>query len=201
MCGIEEGAVYQEQVQLNRAEQMREGFAQFLFPVSASHVIAQGHPDPKVKRLIGDAHEAYFERIRTPMSPERIGDLVIWAHESKELRNVLRARFSVDIRERDVDDYTIGYGTLARSVSVVRKEQLVADMLHGSSLSGGSQAEAFKLFLVSAGISYSKQVLTIDPTAPDITPQDESRFRLSAGLSRAFLGKMFFCVSDLIQRI
>jgi hypothetical protein len=174
-------------------------FTMHLFPIAASYGIVHTTTNAKLREALLQAHEIYLSRFREQDQLVKLGDYIIWRIERESVAHELRERFCQLVIPSGFDSHEIRYGMLLRGVSDVRKATFGRDLSFGMSQAGGDSKLGLKLGFMALGTSFTRQVLKMDPTAPDLSPDERERYQTSLGYASALLAHGFFNVTDVFK--
>ena len=181
----------------DQTEYARLLFTALLFPLSASHGIAAATPEDPIFDIIAKAHEVFLSRLRNPDQRVTLGDYVIWRIEREAVCRILQERFKQRIDASGFASHQIRYGLMARVVADIRKRAFLIDIEYGvKSASTEQPKDGLMSILLSLATSFTRYVLTIDPTNPQNTQATVDRYRTSIGLASQIVGDIYFRLVD-----
>ncbi|HEY6167746.1 MAG TPA: hypothetical protein VI454_06880 [Verrucomicrobiae bacterium] len=186
-------ATFKRELNLDAPEYARLLFTSLLFPLSASHSIAVAQPGTPLAAIIPKAHDVFLSKLRNPDQLVTLGDYVIWRIERDAISKVLYERFSQSVDAARFASHQIGYGLMAHIVSDVRKRTFLMDAEYGSGMaSSGQPKDRLMGALMWVATSFTRYVLTIDPTNPQNTQATVDRYRTSIAFACQIVGDIYF---------
>lgn len=188
---------YINAVQPNEAERTRMMFSMYLFSISASYGSVQTTTNEKFKTALLKAHSIYLERFRDGDMLVNLGETIVWRIERDFVSRELHDRFGKSIVPTDFDFHEIRYGTLLSIVANIRSNAFLTDFSMGMSQGQGDPKVGITLAFENLGISFTRNVLKIDPNSPELSSSDRDRFQGSVAHASVLLGQGFFNVSDI----
>lgn len=188
---------YQRSINLDEAERTRLLFTAQLTPIAVSFVIvARRTKNEKLKKALFEAHEIYLGGFASQDQIVRLGDYIIWRVERDSLAQALRERFGQIVLANGLNAHEIRYGMLLHVVSDIRKQSFECDVQNGLNASPNPK-QGLSFAFMSAGVTFTRQVLQIDPNDPTINASQQERFNASVGLLASFIGQSFFKITDM----
>jgi hypothetical protein len=190
---------YERLVRPDDDERTRLLFTAQLFPIAMSFVcIAKTTKNSKLKEALLQAHAIYLSRFLDQDQIVRLGDYAIWRVEREGVSRVLREDFCQLVLAADFDNHEIRYGMLVRAVSDARKVTFQCDLERGLSSSQDFK-QCFMFVFASAGVTFTRQVLKLDPNDPKLSSHQRERFQESAGFASTFIGQSYFKMTDIFK--
>jgi len=191
---------YERSVRPNDAERTRLLFTAQLFPVAASFIRLSSIKNSKLKNAMLQAYDIYLARFPDQDQIVKVGDYAIWRVERERVARALREDYCQLVVATDFDNQEIRYAMLLRIVSDIRKLMFVSDMETGMS-SANDPKQCLSFAFISAGITFTRQVLKIDPNDPMLTANQQDRIQISSGLASTYIGQSFFRMTDLFKEM
>jgi hypothetical protein len=190
---------YLNAVRLDEAELTRMTFSMYLFSVAACDGGIQTTTNAKFKAALLKAHSSFLDRFPDRETLVNLGEIVIWQFERDFIARELHDRLGKSILPGDFDFHEIRYGTLLRIASDIRKNAFSTDIHLGVSQGQGDPKLGMQLAFKALGTSFTRYVLKIDPTDPELSSTDRDRFQRSVAHAIPFLGQGFFNVTDFLK--
>lgn len=173
----------------------------FLLPLAMAYGRTL-HRDEATKELLKAAKRVYLSRMADQDEVVRCGDLVIWRVDRTDVLSTLRECYTLLLADSDFAQHQIRYGLLAHSLSFARNDILAADLRTALEKSPeGDFQETTKLLFQYLSISFTRQVLDIDPSRPGITNDEIVRLQVSITLAVPIVRTVFWEVSDVLKKM
>ena len=194
-------ADYIKAVRPDALEQARLRLSTHLFVIAASHNAFVFSKNAKFREALANAHGIFLKRFLDYDKTVNLGQAVVWKAERDKVSSELRDRLGILISPAAFDSNEIPYATLLRVLPEIRNNGYMCDLTFGMS-HGKNDAQAGVQFAAQAfGISFTKYVLRIDPTAPDLTSAAAERFQISTGHATIQCFRGFCNIADYSKTI
>jgi hypothetical protein len=188
---------FQRSINPDEAERTRLLFTAQLLPIAVSFlIIARRTKSESLKRALSEAHTIYLDGFADQNQIVSVGDYIIWRVERDSLARALREIFGQIILATGLNAYEMRYGMLLHVVSDIRKQSFECDVQNGLNATPNPK-QGLSFAFMSAGVTFTRQVLQIDPNDPTISRAQQERFNASVGLLASFIGQSFFSITDM----
>gem|GEM_PF-3696520 len=194
-------AGYVKAVRPDALEQARLRLSAHLFVIAASHNAFVFSKNAKFREALANAHGIFLKRFLDYDKTVNLGQAVIWQAERDKVSSELRDRLGIRISPAAFDSHEIPYTTLLRVLPEIRNNGYMCDLTLGMSHGKGDVQAGVQLAAQAFGMSFTKCVLRIDPTSPDLTSAEAERFQISVGHAAILCFRGFCNIADYSKTI